>query len=335
MTVIVCLMSSVLFDSLAQSINYRDSLFFYHDRNEPEKTLYYFNKVLEQNPRSTFYLLHKGAFLHELERHREAVTEFSKAIAVNPDLTDAYVRRGISFLAIPKYDSSILDFSKALGKHRYQDSVIFKYRGLAFLSTGQFERALLDYDSAIKFNDHDKDILNNRSNTRAKLGDLHGALQDLNRAIIVDPTYVLARKNRLMIFAQLGDLDSALLDGRFCLSKIPGDEQVNLVVGSIHFDKKEFGKAISYFEKSKGMKGTDVYRLCGLSYHYTGRYQDAIKNLEMALRLGVQNSYEADTYFVLGISKNNLNPKSGCPDISKAVEKGHADGKAEYGKACK
>ncbi len=91
---------------------YQDSLEFYFEKKNDEKILMCLDKILTLDPKSTYYLLSKGAFLHERKNYNEAIKLFSRVLEMNPSIKDAYVRRGISYLALQKYDSSILDATK-------------------------------------------------------------------------------------------------------------------------------------------------------------------------------------------------------------------------------
>lgn len=321
--------------SFGQLDMYEDSLAYYYEKKNDNKILLYFDKILALEPTSTYYLLHKGAFLHGKERYSDAIEEFSKALDVNPNIVDAYVRRGISYLGLQRYDSGIIDFNRAIGKYRHQDSVIFRYRGLAFLMTKKFASAKSDYDSALKFAPHDKELLNNRAWTKVELLDLYGALDDLNSAIGEDPNYLNAIKNRAIVNSQAGNLENALKDSNHYLKYFPADEHINLIVGAIFFNKKEYKKALLYLDKSREkLKTKDAFLLSGLSHYFLVQDHQAIEYLTQALNFNPTQREEAEIFYVIGICKNNIEPKSGCNDIAKATELGLGDAKRTYKEEC-
>jgi tetratricopeptide (TPR) repeat protein len=330
---IILLKSTISFGQLKV---YQDSLAFYYKKKNDEKILLYFDKVLTLDPKSTYYLLHKGAYLHEKKKYSDAINTFSKAIVINSSLTDAYVRRGISYLGLEKYDSSILDFNHAIGKFSYQDSVIFKYRALAYLASNKFELAKADYDSALKFNPHDKDLLNNRALAKMELKDLKGALEDLNRAISEDKNYLNAIKNRAIVNSQIGDVETTLKDTNHYLKYFPLDPNINLIVGTIYFDRKDYKNALQYLDKSKAsLKTKQVYILSGMSHFFLVQDQKAIDDLSQVLNFTLTQSEAAEIYYIIGLCKNNIKPKSGCGDIIMAVKLGQPDAKRNYKEECK
>jgi tetratricopeptide (TPR) repeat protein len=321
--------------SFGQLKVYQDSLAYYSKAKNEVKMLLYLDKMLTLDPNSTYLLLHKGALLHDLKKYQEAIETFSKALLINPNITDAYVRRGISYLGLHNYDSSILSFNRAIGKYRYQDSVIFKYRALAYLAKNQVALAKSDYDSAIKFNERDKHLLNNRALVKIELMDLNGALDDLNRAINEDKNYLNAIKNRAIVNSQIGDIENALKDSNHYLKYYPLDEHINLIVGAISFDKKEYTTALQYLNKCKvNLKTKEVYKLSGMSNYFLVQDKQAINDLTQLLEFDLTQSEEAEAYYIIGICKNNITPKSGCRDIKIAIEKGQADARRNYTEEC-
>lgn len=314
---------------------YEDSLRFYFEKGNYDKSIIYVDKILDLYPTSTYYLLYKGAFQHEKFMYDEAIKTFSSVIQINPDLTDAYVRRGHSFLRLRKYDSSLLDFNKAIGKYRYQDSVIYVYRALAYYETGQFELAKVDYDSAIKFNGNDKESLDNRALTKIKLGDEIGALEDLNRAIAIDPNYLDALKHRITVNAVLRNIDEVLTDSKQFIKHRPLDEDVNLILGGYYFFTKEYETALKYLDKAKQLKTKEVYKLTGLAHYYLVHDKRAIENLTQVFNFDLTQAEEADMYYIIGICKNNIKPKSGCLDFEEAIKRGQVSARTTFGEDCK
>ena len=88
--------------------------------------------------------------------------------------------------------------------------------GHAAAQAGQLEEALALFTSAIKSGDLKGTDLakayNNRGNVQAALGESKRSLQDLNRAILIDPKYTAAYYNRAITRQDLGEFDKALED---------------------------------------------------------------------------------------------------------------------------
>lgn len=88
--------------------------------------------------------------------------------------------------------------------------------GHAAAQAGQMEEALAHFTSAIKSGDLKGTELakayNNRGNVQAALGQSKRSLQDLNRAILIDPNYSAAYYNRAITRQDLGEFEKALAD---------------------------------------------------------------------------------------------------------------------------
>lgn len=323
-------------DCFGQFKTYQDSINFYNKKKDFKKSLIYYDKIIKLYPNSAYYTIEKGIFLHDLRSYAEAVAEFSRALKINSNIVDAYVRRGRSYLGLHLYDSSINDFNLAYGKLKYQDSVIFLYRGHAYLKKGNYDAANADYDSASKFNSSYKEFLKSRALVKIEMEDLESALNDLNRVVIIDSSDLIAIKNRAIVNFQLNNLDTSLSDVNTYLKKYPKDAEVNLIAGGIFFEMKDYKTALQYLNSCKDkIKTMEAYRASGLTNYYLVNDQQAINDLKIALSLSPTQAEEAELYYIIGVCKNNLNPKSGCNELSKAIEKGLADAKRTYSEDCK
>ena len=88
--------------------------------------------------------------------------------------------------------------------------------GRAAAEAGNFEEALDYFDRAIlggELRGNDLALAyNNRGNVHAAMGNPKRSLQDLNRAILIDPNYVNAYYNRAITHQDLGELEKAVND---------------------------------------------------------------------------------------------------------------------------
>lgn len=117
------------------------------------------------------------------------------------------------------------------------------------------------------------------------------------------------------------------------LNSYPGDSLVNYISGTIYFDLKKYDKALEYFNHAK--KGRlykrEVYYLSGLCNYYLVHDQLAIDDFEKALDFGE----DPQTIFLIGVCNNNLRPRTGCPQIKRAIDLGFPDQGGVYRSDCK
>jgi tetratricopeptide (TPR) repeat protein len=110
-----------------------------------------------------------------------AISEFSQALLANHRDTEAYIGRGKAFLSTGGYDLAMRDACVAIGISP-ENAMAYAIRGAVYhaLSSQRVE---------------DKDML------------LNAALEDLNRAVALDPNCAEAYKHRAVVYATLdGDV---------------------------------------------------------------------------------------------------------------------------------
>ncbi|HOX83826.1 MAG TPA: hypothetical protein PLJ60_12310 [Chryseolinea sp.] len=315
---------------------YQDSVWFFHATGEYNKSLFYFDKLIEVYPESTYNILSKGALLHELHAYNEAIEEFSKVIKINPNVIDAYVRRGRSYLNLHQYDSSILDFNRAYGQYRYQDSTLFLYRAYAYLMKDEIRSAQADNDSSRHFYVNEKTFLHAKARVAIETHDYKIALNDLNKSLSIDSSNLDVLKDRALVNSQLNNYDAALKDSWIYLKHYPDDEAVNLIVGVILLIRKDYYKVLPYLNKcGKKIITKQVFLARGFANYYLANDQLSIHDLQRALRLYPTQEEQAQIYSIIGTCKNNIKPKTGCEDLLKASALGLVEAKRIYLDECK
>ncbi|MCZ8356182.1 MAG: tetratricopeptide repeat protein [Cyclobacteriaceae bacterium] len=335
----IALMISILFKSIiafSQHEESVDSLNYYIKKKDKSKIIEYYEKLIKSNPRATGYILYKGAYLYNFGMYKEAIVEFSKAIEINPNLIDAYVRRANTYMALLEYDSSIIDFTRAVGKHTYQDSIIYKYRAVANFYIGNYQSVITDCDSALWYNAFDKEIYSVRASAKMKIKDFKGALADFNSAIQIDKDYLIAIQNRIFLYIENGNINIANIEIDDYIKTRPKDLSSNFFLGHAYFNLKNYEKAIKYLDACKGKLNTlEFHKIRGLTNYYLVNDYEAIKDLEITLKFNLTNSDKAMMYYAIGVCKNNIQPQSGCTDLIKSLNTGVKIAKQEYDNECK
>lgn len=132
--------------------------------------------------------------------------------------------------------------------------------------------ALENYNRALVLQPHHAEALSNRGNTLKALKRLEEALDSYDRAIALQPDYVLALTNR----------------------------------GAVLFDLKRYGEALTSYDRALAIRPDHVealYNRAG-TLHALGRYEEALANYDKAINLRPQF---AEAYANRGNSLNELN----------------------------
>ncbi len=157
------------------------------------------------------------------QRVDEAVKLFTKAIQLNPANAEAFFLRGLSHNFMKDYAPAIADFNRA-EELQYSDSKLYTLRAYAHGMTGKNEFAL----------------------------------QDLNKAIAMDPeAYAGNYYNRAMLYNTLQKPDSAVADLNSYLN-IAEDPYAYFQRGKIVLSKGDLTKACEDFKKAVSLGNTDA-----------------------------------------------------------------------------
>lgn len=132
-----------------------------------------------------------------------------------PNSADDFSQRGISRFEKNELDGAIADFTKAIELNGQNLEFCFYFRGIALYRLGRLEDAIADLSKAISLKQHPR-FYDDRGNLRAQKRDLDGAVDDLNKAIGIEPKYAKAYGDRALVRLMRGEDTAAELDFRKC-----------------------------------------------------------------------------------------------------------------------
>ena len=177
------------------------------------KKIHYFTKALELNPRFAPAYEERGLNYYFQEKYDKVVQDFTHYIHLVPNKADAFRMLGMGYLKIGNYPKAIINFDKAV-KLKSETADVLSYRAEAFRLNGQLKEAIKDAGRAISL-EKDERILADAYRTRGKayqaLGQEKSATADFNKAMDIDPRYILYRY--ISGYANLEDMRKAGLIG--------------------------------------------------------------------------------------------------------------------------
>jgi Tfp pilus assembly protein PilF len=135
--------------------------------------------------------------------------------AQEPVSADDFSQRGISRFEKNDFDGAIADFTKAIELHGHQVEFCYYFRGIALYRRGRIDEAIVDISKAITLKQHPR-FYNDRGNMLAQQGDYEHGLNDLNRAIELDPKFAKAYGDRGIVRLMRGEDTAAELDFAKC-----------------------------------------------------------------------------------------------------------------------
>jgi len=297
--------------------------------NQTKEAIEDFNKSIQLSPENAAVYNNRGNALMDLGHPDEAVKDFDRAVALSPNYGAAYNNRGNARVALGQYALAFQDFRKAV-ELMPQSAVPFNGRGMAHAELKRYHAAVRDLSRAISINPKytaayhhradaylglgmyreaaadatqvltlqpevtDPDLLLLRA--RAYAGDkkLNPALEDLNKAIEVNPDLVDAYIERGMVFAQARRFDDAIGDLTRAIEIDPQNVKAYAMRASAKLQAEANDDALSDVNQALQLATNDALalRIRGNVYEALTRTDDAIADYRNAL---AQDPFQAES----------------------------------------
>lgn len=154
-------------------------------------SIQYFNQAIGAKPYLAQPYYYRGVAKFNLEDFNGAESDASLALERNPFITDAYVLRGMSRQNLGRAKEAIEDYDKALSMQPDNWDLNFK-RALAQESIKDYDGAMASYSDIIKRQSSFDASYIGRARLNLTLKDTISALDDINKAININPNSVNA-----------------------------------------------------------------------------------------------------------------------------------------------
>jgi tetratricopeptide (TPR) repeat protein len=139
----------------------------------------------------------------------EAIHHYDAALEQVPDNFRALHNKGLALFALNKFEKAIECYNQAL-EVRPNALPVKLNKAIALNSKRDFGGAKNVLDQVIRLDPTNKEALNARALSEFNLGLDTEGMQDLKRAIEIDPSYTMAWKNLGCFHLGLGELDAAI-----------------------------------------------------------------------------------------------------------------------------
>lgn len=162
------------------------------------------------------------------------------------------------------------------------------------------------YNVAIELNQENSDAWMEKSVSFNKAGNFNKGFEFLNKAVDLEPQKHLGYRGWIRL-RKMRDYDKALLDFDILDSLTPNvvdapwGEDINFLRGECYFGKKDFHKAIEFFNrhiKDQTEEWADIYSFVylGICHYKLGNYEKSITDFKRALK---QSPNIPESYFGL------------------------------------
>ncbi len=192
---------------------------------------------------------------------------------------------------------------------------------------GNFAGAKVDYNNAIKMSHYFEDkieALIGRGASQFKIGEIEGALRDLERAEDYDSTNVKVLNELALIYIHMGQHDVALTTLNKVLVRYPNDPIANANVGYSALKLGRFEKAMDIYNRCLKANGPNalIYSNLGFCKFKLGRLTGALKNLNEAIRLDADNTFALKNRALVHLALGNK--ELACEDLHESRDKGYS-----------
>ena len=139
----------------------------------------------------------------------DAVHHYDAVLKRAPNNFRALHNKGLALFALSKFEKSIECYDRALGIQPNASHVKLN-KAISLNSSRKFQQAKSLLDELVRLTPKNKEALNARALSEFNLGLDTEGMQDLKKAIQIDPTYTMAWNNLGCFYLGLGELDSAI-----------------------------------------------------------------------------------------------------------------------------
>lgn len=215
-----------------------------------------YREALKRSPSQQAIRLNLGLALYKAARFDEAAGEFAAVVSAQPVNLQARYLEADCHLRLGRPEAVVTSL-EPLAASRGDDRVLAYLLGMAYLRTGQPEKGQVLIDRIMRNGDSAEARLLMGMAKRA-VQDLAGGLQDLARAVELNPDLPGVHALYGQALLETGNRDRALTELQAELARNPTDFEANLVLGMLAKEDQAFETARQHLTRALAMRPGDV-----------------------------------------------------------------------------
>ncbi|WP_310424847.1 tetratricopeptide repeat protein [Chamaesiphon sp. VAR_48_metabat_135_sub] len=273
---------------------------FYYQRALVQKVLknYYqvladCKRILEHSPHHPSARWLNAVALVKVEHYQIALLSLNQHLETYPQDPNGYCYRGICYERLEKFPEALADFDRAIALQSRQH-VFHHARGRTRQKLGDLKGALADFNVTIDLKPRAA-VYDDRSEIHRCLGNHLEALQDCDRAIELNPKFIDAHFRRGLTYAELGDLQLALVNYTSTIDLDPHHINAWTQRSWIYFRQKDYPRA---------KLDCQAVNAFGKSYFWSNYILGVVNSL-----LGLKNNAIANFSKAIEISPNYVSAR--------------------------
>jgi Flp pilus assembly protein TadD len=217
---------------------------------------------------------------------------WTNVLKVNDNLEVAYLNRANHRRDNKDIQGALLDYNKVLSLK--PDAMTYNSKAKLyndnFTELDSFKVALDASNKAIAIKE-EGNFLANRAIIKFKLGMVDQAIEDINKAIVIDKEYPTAYYNKFIIYNKLGRAIEIIPDLEKYLELEGKDPNLWFEASRLNYANGDFDKALSQINKAIAMndRTANYYYQRGLIYYFKQDFNKAKTDMVQAIGLGYTN----------------------------------------------
>ncbi len=265
---------------------------YFSKRQDYERAIVCYDKVLERIPASAEAHAGKGTALLELNRFNDALPHFETALRLDPEFPDAennlgnaLLRKGDAAAALPHYERA-LQFKPQSGEIAYN-------LGNALMQMGNRTAAIESYEKSVQLQPDFADSYNNLGSLLFQVGREKDALEHFRKYAALRPGAAGAHANLGVVLSKTGHTTEAVLEYETALSFDPNqvaalNNLAWILATCPDASVRDGARAVTLASKADEItqqSDPDMLRTLAAALAENGRFPEARQTANAAIRL--------------------------------------------------
>ena len=215
-----------------------------------------YNAALTAAPSNPVVRLNLGLALYKATRLDDAIEAFGRVLSASPDNLQARYLAADCQLRLDRPAEAVA-LLEPIATSRADDQVLSYLLGMAYLRTKEVERGQVLIDRILRHGDSAQaSVLMGVAKRGA--GDMKGAVDDLKRAVELDPELPGVHGLYGQALLSIGSPDLARREFEAELSRNPLDFDANLNLGVLLRNEQDYDQALRYLARALGVRPGDL-----------------------------------------------------------------------------